>query len=220
MGISDERKPDREGYLGFKDAIDNGNEALNERATALWRKELIPTSELAHYANVYAEEASISYYAEYSTLRRIAEEAKRLIYLKDPALTERIWKRFERLSKAYGNAMKTEVLKYDELNRDGLKTQIAARQRVNPHETESQSWFNVKQDIVSHHLWCCGHLRRKFETAVDTQIMIAFDKQISRKHGSEAKGRAATALDRARQATATFKRQEHGRAENDNDRER
>jgi len=222
MGISDERKPDREGYLGFKDAINNGNEALNKRATALWLKELTPNSELAHYASVYVKEVSINSDAdaEYSTHRHIAEAAKRLTYLRDPAVKERTWKRFERLSKACDNAIKTAFLKYDELNRDGLKTQTAARQLANPHETESQSWFNVKEDIVSTHLWCCSHLQLKFENAVDTQIMIAFDKQTSRARGSEAKGRAATALDRARQATARFKQQEHGRAENDNDRER
>jgi len=220
MGISDELKPDREGYLGFKEAIKNGNEALYKRATALWFKEPTAKSELAHYASVYVQEGYINRDGEYSTRGHIAEATKRLTHLRDPVLEKRIGRRFERLSKACDNAVKRAFLKYDELNRDDLKAQTAARQLANPHETESQSWFNVKRDVVTAHLSDLGHLQKKFENAVETQIMIAFDKKTSHTRGSEAKGHAATALDRARQASARFKQQEQGRAENDNERER
>ena len=220
MGIFDERKPDKEGYLGFKDAIKNGNEGLMERASELYFKEDTPQSELAQYASVYIKEISITSNAQYSTRRHIAEALPRLKYLKDPALRERTWARFERLSKACDSAIKTASQKYDELNGSDLKSQTVARQLASPHETQSQSWFNVKRDIVSDHSWYLGHLKVKFENAVETQIMIAFDKQTSRGRSSDASDRAAAALDHARQASARFKQHQHGKAENDNDRER
>src|SRR6185437_5848987 len=56
---SKERLPDREGYLGFKDALDNGNDGLLRRADALWWAEKGPKSELAQYYDLYVTQVFI-----------------------------------------------------------------------------------------------------------------------------------------------------------------
>jgi len=53
------RKPDREGYLGYKTALDNGNEALNQRSAGLWWKESPPVTEIGYYSDLYLTEGFI-----------------------------------------------------------------------------------------------------------------------------------------------------------------
>jgi hypothetical protein len=207
-----ENKPDREGYLGFKDAIDNGNEALRRRAGALWRAEKPPTTVVAQYLDLYLTEKFADNHFEPAKYKQIEDRAsKRVSEIKNPALREKFAKRIERLSNAWFSARSGALLSYCELTFDDLKWETAARQSAKPHETEGQSWFYLKRDIEGRHLDYLDHVRTKFERAVD--------RQISRALGVEAKTRAAAAQDLARQFAAS----RHARSANlgkDHDRER
>jgi hypothetical protein len=130
--------------------------------------------------------------------------------IRDPILREKIAKRVERLSEAWSSVKLTDLLDYTKLG--ASKARVAARQAEHPSETESQAWFEVKREADRNFLDYLDHLQEKFERAVGRQIGLAL--------GSEAKIQAATALDRARQASATYQRLEQHKPSKDLDRGR
>lgn len=198
MSAAGERKPDREGYLGFKEAIDSGNDALDRRAGALWWVEKPPKSELTHYYDLYLTEGFVrKHFDQFNCDVIEAYASKGMSSIRDPILREKIAKRVERLSEAWSSVKLTDLPNYTK--HGASKARVAARQAEHPSETESQAWFKVKREAAGKYLDHLDHLQEKFERAVG--------RQIGRALGSEASIQAATALDRARQASATYQQQ-------------
>jgi hypothetical protein len=193
--LSNERIPDREGYLGFKDALDNGNEGLMRRAGAIWWAEQPPKSEMAQYYNLYLTQGFIDKHFAEPQPRAVINARMRAAEIKDPHLREKVTNRVERLVEAFGNTQITAIMNHGELSvaQYPIKDQLAK----NPALTESQAWFMVTRDLDTKHLDYLDHLQKKFERAVD--------KQIGRAHASAAKTQATDALDRARRAAATYR---------------
>jgi hypothetical protein len=218
-----ENKPDRNGYLGFREAVDKfGNTALVQRAINEWR-EMPMNSELAQYYHLFLTERAINNHYTPSEYKHFLDTAsKRLPEIRDPDLRKTIANRIERLTDGFHGAIKTTLLLYKRIDAN-LPQSVASRQRQHPHETEGQAWFELKRHFDHQQLNHLNQLKSRYERAVD--------KQVSRALGLEAKTRAATALDLARQynqepvkdtpekAWARFQDREKG-ADHDKERER
>jgi hypothetical protein len=189
-----DRIPDREGYLGFKDAFDNGNEALIRRAGAIWRAEQPPKSEMAQYCDLYMTQRSIDKHFADPQPQAVINARVRAAAIKQPHLREKVTGRVERLAEAFGNARISANMNHCELElaQYPIKNQLAK----NPALTESQAWFMVARDRDAQYLNELNYLEKKFERAID--------KQISRARASAGKTQATDALDSARRAAATY----------------
>jgi hypothetical protein len=193
--LSNERIPDREGYLGFKDAVDKGNEGLMRRAAAIWWAEQPPKSEMAQYCDLYVTQRSIDKQFADPQPQAVINARVRAATIKQPHLREKVTSRVERLADVFGNARISASMNHGELElaQYPIKNQLAK----NPALTESQAWFIVTRDLDTKYLDQLNYLEKKFERAVD--------KQIGRAHASTGKARATDALDRARRAAATYR---------------
>lgn len=208
-----EDKPDREGYLGFRKAVDDfGNKALAQRAVNEWHYNSPANSVLAQYYDLFLVERAINKHYIPSHRQEIAASAsKRLPEIRNTDLRHKVSSRIERLTTGWAGAKLTARGHYEDLLPSVLKFHVTLRQSQHPQETEGQAWFQVKRDVDHHQLSYLDQLKERYEHAVD--------KQLSRALGSEAKTRASAALDLSRKLTA-FKNAHSTNISKDHDRER
>jgi hypothetical protein len=206
------RKSDRRGYLGYKTALDNGNEALNQHSAGLWWKESPPVTEIGYYSDLYLTEGFIDKHLGTTKTYAANQAAKRIDGIQSPSLRQKVGHQIDRLTSPW-NSVKSRVhTRHQDTLEARLKAGHTHRQLINPSENDGQAWFHVKRDLETSHLDRLEKLEAKLERAID--------RRIGRALGTEAKDRAVGALDSARQLRNLYEARQSGTRHKDHDHER
>ncbi len=153
--MNDDVRPDREGYLDFKLAVENGDMMLQHRAALDWRLDPVNLrTPHAWYFDLFCAETS----AREDRMSKIRQEN----IIHDAAQrVGRIDNSDVRLATAARIKERIEAWNYERFQsgRAHLKTcgwrireHVAERQTANPRERESESWFWAKFRTEQHFL--------------------------------------------------------------------
>lgn len=169
-----DRRPDREGYLGFREAVHNGNDAVLRRAHEAWMNEKDkPVSEMAQYYDMFSTHAEIGGHWRDSKHTSITDNQNKLEAIRNETARQQAAKRVERIAKAWESCKAQSEAHYIEVKDFTVKDRIRTRQEENLQETEGQSWFRVTHEYDRKYLDNLNNLDSRMNRAIDKAYTYA-----------------------------------------------
>jgi hypothetical protein len=167
-----ERKPDRDGYLDFKNSIANGNDELQNRALDEFnaQREQHPgrlTTTLAHYMDMYIVEKldEQEHGRDPEKIAREAEKKISAVHYRD--IRQKAVNRINRLINVWDKDRDLSSMSFIVMYDFQLGKGIAERQKEHPDETHGQSWFQVRRDMESRYVDYRIGMKTKLDSAID-----------------------------------------------------
>jgi len=146
-----DQRPDREGYLDFKLALENGDEVLKNRAASEYSrdKDSGQRTALAWYYDLWlAEEQQVPDALSDQRRESIIRDAKeRLALINDPAVREETAARIKDRIEEWDGERFLSCGFYRETCEERIRDRIGQRQARDPDEREAESWFVAKFEI-------------------------------------------------------------------------
>lgn len=172
-------KPDREGYLDFKLAVDEGDFALHLRAAQEWQKDPVrPQTTLAHYFQLLANERKLDslFIGREHEDQLVGFSEDLLEEIRDDAVRQKARENVsKRLTYWWIGRFRASV-DFLVAHESEIRAEVAMRQRSNPGETEAQSWFWAKLANESDHIDYLYGLRMKAERDIKHILDAAGDR--------------------------------------------
>lgn len=175
-------RPDRDGYLDFKTAIENGNSELKSRAAAEFdqQREQHPsrlTTTLACYMELEIIEELSRREDRYDANDIYHESEKRLAPVQERTIRQQAINRINRLLNVWDKDRSASWMNHIELYDYNLRRGIEKRQSENAGEKHSESWFHAKRDIDNRYLKFQMGLKAHLDRAIDKTVYYARVKQ-------------------------------------------
>ena len=145
-----DKRPDREGYLDFKLAIENGNEELKNRAERKFSEDrdkgADQRSTLSWYYDLWFAEEHLEPYALGDELREkmFRDADERTGQINDPEIRARTWAAAKERIEVWDDKRFQQSCNHIETCEWSIKKKAAKRQAENPNEREAESWFWAK----------------------------------------------------------------------------
>jgi hypothetical protein len=155
-----DQKPDREGYLDFKLAVENGDETLQGRAAREWKEDPhSPKTVSAWYFDLLsAETLTLDRALSPHHREDIAGDAgRRAVLISDPGIREQATKEIAKRIESWDGERRLSRFDFLEDYEWKIKEGVAKRQAENPGEREAESWFWAKHGAEHDYL---GYLHR------------------------------------------------------------